>query len=209
MNVLKEQVTLLKQFLRSTFKFTLLVCSVAFLIIGIASYFIGMSSPDTVNSVMSSFYAGAKSSGAISADGGLSVFPLIANNWRVMILSALTGAIPFLFLPMIILASNAYVIGLGGAMFSLAGLSLPLFFVSILPHGIFEIPAMLLSFSCGIHLCLSLIKLIAKTFRREPMGETLSNLLRVMLLVVAPLTIIAAFVETYITPVIIDLCRNL
>ena len=199
MSALKDQITLLKSFLRGRFKITVLCCSIAFLLIWIAGYFIGINSPEVVEEVMSSFFTNAQEQGALKNDGSIAFFPLLANNWRVMMLSVLQGAIPFLFLPAVTLASNAYLIGLAGARFTLKGIPFHLFLASILPHGIFELPAIVLSIACGIHLCISLAKLITRSFKRTPMGETLSDLLRVMLLLVAPMTILAAVIETYIT----------
>ncbi len=196
---MKDQLILLKSFLRGKFKITVICCAIAFLLVWIAGYFIGINSPEVVESMMSSFFTNARESGALNYDGSISLFPLLANNWKFMMLSAILGAIPFLFLPVFTLITNAYVVGLEGAMLTLNDIPVHVYLASILPHGIFEISAIVLSISCGIHLCFSLVRSILKSPRRIPLGESLCNLLRVMLLLVAPLTIFAAFIETYIT----------
>ena len=80
-----------------------------------------------------------------------------------------------------------------------------LYFAGLLPHGVFELTALVLSIACGIHLCISLNRMILKSSRHVPMVETLSDLLRVMLLLVAPMTIAAAIIEAYITPIVMSL----
>ena len=73
---------------------------------------------------------------------------------------------------------------------------------AILPHGIFEIPAIILSGSLGILLAQSLI---AEWYHGgDAAGET-RRFARLFIMYVAPLVIIAAFVEAFITPFIIHL----
>ena len=84
-------------------------------------------------------------------------------------------------------------------------LSLAAYLAGILPHGIFELPALVLSISCGVCLCRNMCRLVTGSDRRIPMVELLSDLLRVMLLVVLPLTVLAAVMECYVTPVVMGL----
>lgn len=203
--MLKEQFSLLRSFLRTGFQKNAVLCAAGFLAAGIIGYFIGISSPDMVETVIESFLENAENSGVIQEDGTISAFALLANNWTAMLISAAYGFLPFVFLPVTSLAVNGFILGISGAMYQIYGQSAALWLAALLPHGIFELTALVLSIACGIHLCISINRVIIGSRSRTPMVETLCDLLRVMLLLVAPLTIAAAFIEAYVTPVIMAL----
>ena len=81
---------------------------------------------------------------------------IFVNNVIASGISSLLGAIPFLFLPMFSLASNAIIIGLIGAVYQTNGIGWFAFLVGVLPHGLIEIPALVLAVSLGVHLCYQL-----------------------------------------------------
>lgn len=82
-----------------------------------------------------------------------------------------------------------------------------LLLAGLLPHGIFELPAMVLSIACGVQLCRNMCLLVTSSPRRVPMVELLGDLLRVMVLLVAPMTVAAALIECYVTPAVMWLFR--
>lgn len=200
MSVLMEQITLLREFLRTGFRKITLFCAVGFLAAGVIGCVVGLLYPDVVTSTIASFWEAIEEAGVIREDGSLSTVALLANNWTAMLLSAAYGFIPFLFLPVTSLVSNGFILGITGAMYQLYDQTLALWLAALLPHGIFELTALVLSIASGIHLCISMSRLVLGSPNRVPMVETLCSLLRVMLLLVAPLTIAAAFIEAYITP---------
>jgi stage II sporulation protein M len=73
---------------------------------------------------------------------------------------------------------------------------------AILPHGIFEIPAFILSGALGILLAQSLI---AELYGGEDTAADARRFGRLFILYVLPLVAIAAGVEAFITPVVIHL----
>jgi stage II sporulation protein M len=107
-----------------------------------------------------------------------------------------------------------------------------LFLKGIAPHGIFELPAVLYATSVGIYLSVSLAKIIKVKFRKkkgsravgtEPAptepessgflesysetaaadtGGIVGDIIRSFILVVLPLLLVAAFVESFITPLL-------
>ena len=85
------------------------------------------------------------------------------------------------------------------------GMSLLAYLTGIVPHGVFEIPALIFSIACGVHLCRAMNQLVTSHPDRAPLPAVLEDLLRVLVLLVAPLTVAAAFVECYVTPVIMNL----
>ena len=73
---------------------------------------------------------------------------------------------------------------------------------AILPHGIFEIPAFIISGAIGILLAQSLIN---EWYNGTDTAEDAKKFARTFILYVLPLVAIAAFVEAFITPIIIHL----
>lgn len=202
MNWLKEQMARLREFLRGDFRRVLLGCVFGMLGAVLLGVVIGILFPAQAAQVLANFMAQIAGSGVISEEGEMSVFALLMNNWRAMLISAAYGFIPFLFLPLISLVINGGMLGMLAAVFQAEGGSLAAYFAGILPHGIFELPALIFSIACGVALCGNMCRLVTSSPRRIPMAELLEDLLRVIVLVVAPLTVAAAFIECYVTPVV-------
>ncbi|WP_456471711.1 stage II sporulation protein M [Methanocaldococcus sp.] len=110
---------------------------------------------------------------------------ILSNNLKVCILNYILGVFS-----LIILLINTFIIS-----YVLIKFGLKKFIVLILPHGIFEIPALLLSISSGIILYIGLVKYILK---KEDYKVYILDSLRILLLSIT-LFIIAGFVESFIT----------
>jgi len=125
---------------------------------------------------------------------------LFFNNLEACILLFLGGA-SFGILTIFIMSLNGIVIG---AIMEIVNKDHSDVFVAaaILPHGIFEIPAFILSGAMGILLAQSLI---AEWYNGVDTAEEAKKFGRIFLFFVIPLLAIAAFVEAFITPVIIHL----
>ena len=134
-------------------------------------------------------------------DGSFNVLALFLNNLRAMVLSVLYGFIPFLYLPALSLGVNAAILGMIASMVEGRWLLLA---AGILPHGIFELPALFLSLAAGLCLCKG-INAYIRTNEKGVMKPLLLNLLRVLALLVLPLLVIAAFMEAYVTPAVMQL----
>ncbi|MEM3074392.1 MAG: stage II sporulation protein M [Candidatus Pacearchaeota archaeon] len=114
---------------------------------------------------------------------------IFSNNALVSILSIFSGVFLGIF-PIILIISNGFVIGI-----ILSLVSSKDGFISILyllPHGIFELPAIIISFSIGI-------KLGSFIFARKKWKELkrlFFNSIRTLVFIILPLLIIAAFIES-------------
>ena len=122
-----------------------------------------------------------------------------------MLVSALYGFIPFLFLPLLSLVTNGVLLGVMAALYQVNGQSMLLLAAGLLPHGVFELPAIVISISCGVRLCRNMCRLVTSNPDRVPLVELGEDLLRVLVLLVAPMTVAAAFVECYVTPAVMGL----
>jgi stage II sporulation protein M len=125
---------------------------------------------------------------------------IFANNLQACILLFLGGA-SFGVLTIIIMSLNGIVIG---AIMEIVSKDHTALFVAaaILPHGIFEIPAFILSGALGILLAQSLI---AEWYGGEDTAVDTRRFARLFILCVLPLIALAAYVEAFITPVVIHL----
>lgn len=206
MSFLKEQFVLLRHFWGAYLPKFLRFSCLFFLVSAALGFFLGLTEPDTTAAVLESFSQLAEESGVLDkATGGIALFPLLENNWMAMLTTMVMGFIPFLLLPAVSLLSNGVLVGvLAGVYCTTEELGLGLFLAGILPHGIFEIPALLLSGACGVALCLNTSRFFLGRSPR-PVLPLIEDLLRVLLLLVAPLTVAAAAVECYITPLILSL----
>ncbi|MDE7245496.1 MAG: stage II sporulation protein M [Oscillospiraceae bacterium] len=205
MSWLNEQRDCLREFLRSgSFRRVLRFCTIGLLVFTVLGAVAGTMAPDAVIELFEEFMDQVQEAGVIDENGNMSVFSLMLNNWRAMLVSALYGFIPFLFLPVVSLFANGAMLGMLAAFYHANNLPMLAFFAGIVPHGIFELPALVISIACGVYLCRSMCRVILKSPNREPMVEVCSDLLRVMLLVVLPLVVAAAFIECYITPVVME-----
>ena len=204
MSALRDQLDLLREFWHTGYHRTLGLCALGMLGAAVLGAGVGLFAPQRAVEVLDGFVSQIQESGVMDEEGNISVFALLMNNWRAMIFSAAYGFIPFLFLPLVSLLVNGALVGMLGGMYLAAG-ALPAFLAGILPHGIFEIPALTLSIACGVCLCRNMCCLVTGSPKREPMVELLGDLLRVLLLLVMPLTVAAAFVECYVTPVVMGL----
>ena len=81
----------------------------------------------------------------------------------------------------------------------LPGANVLSYLMAILPHGIFEIPALLLGISMGILLCRELTRKILGT-NKMPVLERIKGIINTFVVLVVPLLIVAALIESFITP---------
>lgn len=205
MSALREQYSLLGKFLRSGFGKTVSLCAKGMLAAVVFGVFAAFFYPGVIETALDSFAAMVEDAGIMNEDGSISVFALLFNNWWAMLISAAYGFIPFIFLPILSLISNGLILGVFGAFYVQNDLGILAYLAGILPHGIFELPALVLSIACGVALCSNMNRMITGNPNRVPMVELLSDLLRVILLLVAPMVVAAAFIECFITPLILSL----
>ncbi len=202
MSWLKEQFVLLGEFLRKDFRKTVLGCAAGMVLAGLLGFGISLIRPDMAMAVIQNFIDQIADSGVIDDAGQISVFALLMNNWRAMLISALYGLVPFLFLPLVSLLTNGLMVGVMFGIYQANGMSLLTLLAGLLPHGIFELPALIFSVACGLRLCKNMCLLVINSPQKIPFLTLAEDLLRVLVLVIAPLTMIAAVIECYVTPVV-------
>ncbi|MFR6395338.1 MAG: stage II sporulation protein M [Oscillospiraceae bacterium] len=79
-----------------------------------------------------------------------------------MALSLVYGLIPFLRLPALTLGTNGAILGLFAGYYMRQNISLLKYLLGILPHGIFELTALILSAAMGLYLCSTVTNALRK-----------------------------------------------
>lgn len=198
---MKKQFRALGGFWREEYGRWVGMTAVAFLVLVVLSYIAGRLFPEIPAAILTYFNEIVADSGIVRDDGSFSALALFGNNLRAMVLSTLYGFIPFLYLPALSMGVNAILLGMVAS--SVNGQWL-LLAAGILPHGIFELPALCLSLAAGLCLCQNINRYIRKN-EKGLMKPLLLNILRVTGLVVIPLLVVAAIMESYVTPAVMQL----
>jgi len=125
---------------------------------------------------------------------------ILVNNSTKTFLAVVSGVIFALF-PIFFLFSNGFILGMLYVL-TQETLGTAGYLAGILPHGVFEIPALILSGALGLRLGYAFVRFLRR--RGDLRGEFLMSL-RTYFIVILPLLIIAAFIETFITTSLIGL----
>jgi len=161
----------------------------------VASFLAGTLAPDSVrNEVTKAFQLIADSYRGIA--GGTLFFYILFNNVMASILILVSGVLIGI-VPILAMGSNGFILGVfyrhtaEVTGYSKAGLR-------VLPHGIFEIPALLIAASYGLWLGVMVIRRVQGK-EGFPLRYHIGYASRQYLAVVFPLLIVAAAIETALT----------
>ena len=151
--------------------------------------------------------------------GGL-FFSILRDNLLVSLRACLAGLVPFYLLSIVSLVINAGALSLVFVAGCLNHEPITMLFSTlILPHGIIEIPTMILVAGFSLYLSSQMTKRIfrkrqpSKTKTKELFGfvrqddlpdryEAFSDIIHFFAGIILPLVLIAALIETFITPLI-------
>ena len=201
----------LKELYKQSFHF--LFVDLKYIMIAVPAFFIGVSilswmyfnnNADAMYKLIEAFREQIQD---MADEGPLQFVQLFLNNARVCAMSIVIGLVPFLFLPAGILATNSALMGAMCSLYDSMGVSVgKMIVIGILPHGIFELPAMFLSMGMGVGLCLALCKRITEPEpNRGTVVPMIKNAAISFILVVIPLLIVAAAMEAFVTGRLIEL----
>jgi uncharacterized membrane protein SpoIIM required for sporulation/ABC-type transport system involved in multi-copper enzyme maturation permease subunit len=129
---------------------------------------------------------------------------IFLHNVQAVTAMAFFGFFSFSVLGTILFLVNMSIIGAVAAVANLLGFSPGmLLLVGVMPHGIFELPAILIA--CAVVFYIGALLVTPDGYRSlgEVLLESLAVWTKVMVGIVIPLLIIAALIETNITPVLL------
>ena len=195
-----------QEFIQKEFAPVFRTCMEAFLIlIALFSLLVALK-PDLGSAYIALFESLVEQLGT---DGELTKFEmfnlLLSNNLTATATTVISGFLPFLYYPAFTLGLNAFSLAAMGAESMKQGLGLAAYIAGILPHGIFEIPALMYGCAIGICHCKLVTRAILHREQPAPWREQVVSLSIVFVTVMVPLLLIAAIVESFITPAILQL----
>ena len=179
--------------------------SVAFLILTVLFFAIALALPQIREPLVNLVVTAMGSVGAVAEDGSISPTILFFSNLQTCIFIMIYGLIPFLQLPALTLGLNAMVLGVLGAWYAAEGISPLVYLVLLVPHGIFELPALAMALGTGLLVCKQITGRLRKRADACSLSECVVLMSRVLLLALVPLLLIAALIEAYITPLLASL----
>lgn len=197
MKTIRAQFRLATDFILRELGIYFFVVLAAFLLLTIFTTYLFGQNPEIAQNLMTTVVDKFQ---GIMKDGEISFLTLLMNNLQASVLGILIGLVPFLFLPILGIFSNAAVLGL--VFSSIQTTVAPIWKIvvfGVLPHGVFELTAVFLCYAMGLCVCWNLTKKIIGYKRQQNLKTLLQNCLRTTLMIVLPLLIAAAVIETYVT----------
>jgi len=126
---------------------------------------------------------------------------ILSNNLRAIGMIFLLGLVSFGVLGVIGYIGNIGLIGAVLAFVKLVGYSpYQIAFSGILPHGVFELPAIILSSAAALNIGLMLVTPNSQRSLGEVLIESIADWVKIAIGLVLPLLAIAALIETWVTP---------
>lgn len=135
--------------------------------------------------------------------GATLVFVILNNGLKTlgaMVLGVLAGIPPLVFV-----ALNGYVLGLL-VVALVPDVGYAVVVASLAPHGILEVPALLWASALGLGVGQGALRRLLG--HGSPLLPTLRHALRIYVVYVLPTLVIAAFIEVFITPLVLDAVRT-
>ena len=180
-------------------KFYILLSSLIFLSAILSGYIFAQNFPKETQEIIKELEEFFSASEKMTS---LEMFLFIFENnviklFTVVLLGIFAGLIPLLSV-----WANGMILGIFAQIIS-QELSWSFLVVGILPHGIIEIPVLILSVAIGIKMGKIAIWRIfggEKNFRKE-----FTKAIKFYILVLVPLLFIAALIEAFITPVLLEM----
>lgn len=132
-------------------------------------------------------------------------FPIFMHNVQATLRGFVLGLVPFLYLPFFALVLNGLILGVFPAYMSRMGMSAwKMYVFGILPHGIFEIPALVIGFTFGMIVCRKINLSIRKKAGKGEFTDTALSAFLSFFFIVVPLLLAAGLIEGLVTPLIIN-----
>ena len=193
--------TLSKDLLKREFLNT----AAAFAVLAVLGFAAGMLFPDAAQQLLDRFAAQLEQLGLSSnVPQSQMMATLFFNNVTASLLAMLYGLIPFVPLSALALGTNALMLGAFAAIYQQQGIGLGVYVLGVLPHGIFELSALILSCALGLLICRTGTERILKK-SDTPFFRRVLDCIRVFLTFSVPLLLVAALIETYVTPALLNL----
>jgi uncharacterized membrane protein SpoIIM required for sporulation len=163
--------------------------------------YVDIASPEAVQEISERF---ERSTTMISLGQNFSAPYIFSHNVRAVGLILLAGLVSFSVLGILVYIINLSVVGVLLGAFQLLGYSPLLLTVNgLLPHGIFEIPALILASAAMLRIGVVMVTPQMGRSLGEVVIELLADWTKIVVGIVVPLLLIASIIETYVTPLLL------
>ncbi|MBI5962081.1 MAG: stage II sporulation protein M [Chloroflexi bacterium] len=136
--------------------------------------------------------------------GSISAPFLFLNNTRAVTLIFFAGLFSFSVLGVLLYMVNIGLIGGVFALLQLLGIQpWPIFLAGVVPHGVFEIPALMIGSAAMLYMGVAIVTPQTGKSMGEVILELLADWTKIFIGIVVPLLAVAAVIEAYITPVLL------
>ena len=161
---------------------------------------------EEIDEVMGEFQMAA---GLPASETDISFWFIFSHNVQAILVMHFFGILSFGILGELAFAVNIGVLGALFAVLDSFGLpTLTLFFAGILPHGIFEIPAIIFAGAGILYFGAVLVTPNPTKTMGEVFIHVLADWMKIGMGIILPLLLLAALIETYITPQILSQVMN-
>lgn len=187
------------------------VVSAAYGALIVIGYALTLLYPASTRSLLDLYFsaaaAGSGEAVATVTRGELFSVILLSNLFEASV-AVFLGFLPLLRLPVFSLGLNAVLFGAFAAYYQSSGFPLGAYLVGTLPHGVFEIAALSVSCACGLYLCRTVSDRVRGRETELTIGQVWRLCSRVYLCVTAPLLLVGALVESFLSPVLLSLAMG-
>ena len=201
MHRLKENYADSIAFFRQEFGSMVFTAGWAFAGIVVLSFVGSILFPEQADGIVEQFAQMLLQSGMSDESGNIVFSALLINNLFAMLMAIAYGLIPFIRLPALTLGVNGATLGLFAGYYVHKNIPLWKYLVGVLPHGIFEVTALVFSAALGLYLCKTVSTALLKK-QKGAVSAAVSRCGQTLLLWIVPLLVVAAVIETYVTPVL-------
>ena len=130
---------------------------------------------------------------------------LFLNNTRAVTLIFFAGLFSFSVLGVLLYMVNIGIIGGLFGLFQLLGIQpWPIFLAGVVPHGVFEIPALMIGSAVVLYMGVAIVTPQTGKSMGEVILELLADWAKIFIGLVVPLLAVAAMIEAYITPTLLQ-----
>ncbi len=175
-------------------------CMAAFLAVAVLYYAASVQDIAAAKKVFDEIGRVFEEKGFLGEMTNLELFWAILNNNALAgFLILITGAIPFIFSPFWGVVSNAALAGIVVAVMQDAGSGVSDIFISLMPHGIVELPAFFFTAGLGLRVCWVATKKVIGRGKGLSFKGEFWRAWESFIAVALPLFVLAALIEAFVT----------
>ena len=172
-----------------------------FIAVLVMAIIISILDPDATIKIVTNIALSFQEKGLYNVGPEMLSLKIFLNNIEVAVLILFLSLIPFIPIGLLICFANGLIAGLVSAVFYTKTGDL-LLFASLLPHGIIELPIIFYTATIGMIIW---TKITLSIFNRgKDIKVSLKRVVQCLIMIIIPLLVSAALIESFITPLIIQ-----